>query len=732
MNKPVYLDYNATTPLHPEVVTVMKQALEDTFGNPSSTYSYGASARTLVEEARKQVAALVGCRSHEILFTSGGSESNNLAVKGAAMACRNKGNHIITSTIEHPAVAEVCRYLERQGFEVTWLPVDPHGLVSVADLEEAIAPHTILVTIMHANNEVGTIQPIRELASVARKHGILFHTDAAQTAGKISIQGLGVDMLSLAGHKLYGPKGVGALFVREGVRLEKLIHGADHEQNLRAGTENVPSIAGLGKACELALHEMKSYVSVMQGARDRLMDGLKKAVPGIVQNGHPLQRLPNTLSVSFPGIEAAVLLSAVGGEVAASAGAACHSDRMTISPTLEAMNVSPAMARGTVRFSTGRFTTDEEIDRALDKLTMALQGLTGSTDIPADRENGVRLTQFTQGLGCACKLRPQVLEEVMRKIPLPAGEAAILVGPETFDDAAVYQVSDDLAVVQTLDFFTPVLDDPYDFGAVAAANALSDIYAMGARPVFALNIAAFPSARLPVMVLERILEGAADKAREAGISILGGHTVDDPEPKFGMSVTGFVHPGRILRNSTARTGDVLVLTKPLGTGIMATALKRGLLDQEAVKLMTDTMARLNKDAAEVMAGFPVSACTDITGFGLLGHLREVTGSSAVDAEIFAGEVPVLPAVAEMAAAGVVPGGGKNNLEHVSPWVSWSEGYPEFKKLILCDPQTSGGLLISLPEPAAGEMVSALAVHGISGHVIGRIPGPGQGRITVRP
>ncbi len=750
MPLPIYLDYNATTPVHPEVREAMMPYFEGIFGNPSSAHAFGARAKTAVEQARAQLAALVGCPNHEIVFTSGGSESNNLAIKGVAMAYRSRGNHIITSSIEHPAVSEVCDYLERNGFRITRLPVDANGMVSTNDLREAITPETILVTIMHASNEVGTVQPIREIAEIAREHGIILHTDAAQSAGKIPVNNLGADLVSLAGHKFYAPKGVGALRVREGVRLEKLIHGADHEHDLRAGTENVPYIVGLGKAAEIALRDLDQNAGHTRKMRDLLFDLIQREVPEVVLNGHPEHRLPNTLSLSFPGINASLILSECSAEVAASAGAACHAGGTGISATLAAMHLPFDIARGTIRFSTGRSTTEEEILQAAEILSVTLNKLQKNERIQNSelRTQNSKLTQFTAGMGCACKLRPQELEKILKSMPLPS-HPDILVGTETSDDAAVYRISDDMAIVQTVDFFTPIVDDPYTFGAIAAANALSDIYAMGARPLFALNIVAFPSNRLPMEILGRILQGAADKAAEAGIQIIGGHTIDDPEPKFGLAVTGIVHPDKILRNKGAQPGDVLVLTKPIGTGILATAMKRGLIQLDNRQLAVGntltqkqktpepgtlepetTMLTLNKNAAEVMAAFPVSACTDITGFGLQGHLFEMASASGVDVEMESRLVPLLPGVVEMASAGIVPGGTRNNLEYVNPHITWPEGFPEFRKHILCDAQTSGGLLIALPEEFAAEFLNECSAHGVQGSVIGRIKSEGMGRIMV--
>lgn len=370
--KPVYLDYNATTPIDREVAEAMRPYLEEYFGNPSSLHWYGIQSQKAVHKARSQVAHLLNCKSEEIIFTSGGTESNNFAIKGAALANRNKGNHIITSTIEHPAVTEVCRYLESGGFQTSHIPVDETGLIDLAKLEKAITPRTILITVMHANNEVGTIQPIDEISKIARKHGIIVHTDAAQSVGKIStdVNELGVDLLSVAGHKIYAPKGIGALFVREGIQLEKFMHGAGHERNMRAGTENVLEIVGLGKACEIAKLGLKKNMIHMKEMRDRLYNGLKEKIKNIRLNGHPEKRLSNTLSIGFRNIEASFLLNElIIADIAVSAGSACHAGSTTISHVLAAMNVPMEFARGTLRLSTGIMTTEEEIDRAIEVIS---------------------------------------------------------------------------------------------------------------------------------------------------------------------------------------------------------------------------------------------------------------------------------------------------------------------------------------------------------------------------
>ena len=738
-SKPIYLDYNATTPIDRRVAEAMLPYLYEHFGNPSSSHPYGVEARRAVEHARAQVAALLGCRPAEIIFTSGGSESNNTAIKGVAAAYRERGSHIITSAIEHPAVLEPCRWLESQGYHITYLPVDEYGMVDPADVERAITPETILVTIMHANNEVGTVQPIAAIATIAHRHGALMHTDAAQSVGKIPVRvdELGVDLLSVAGHKLYAPKGVGALYIRSGVRLVKFVHGADHEANRRAGTENVLGIVGLGQAAEIAGRDLERNMAHMRTMRDRLWAGLTRELdtPGLLRlNGHPDERLPNTLSVGFRSIEANTLLAEIGEQVAASAGAACHADQVDVSTVLQAMQVPLEYAMGTVRFSVGRMTTAEEIDRAVEVVAAAVRRLQpeGPLVAPVLAEVGeIKLTHYTHGLGCACKLRPQELERVLAKLPLPT-DPAVLVGVETSDDAAVYKLDDDLAIVQTVDFFTPIADDPYDFGAISAANSLSDIYAMGARPLFALNIVAFPSNRLPVEVLHRILQGALDKAAEAGVSVIGGHTVGDTEPKYGMAVTGVVHPKRVLTNAAARPGDQIVLTKPIGTGIIATAVKRGLADEATAQEAIALMAALNRDAAEAMVEVGVSACTDVTGFGLLGHLREMTAGAGVDAVVYADRVPVLGAAWTFAGAGVVPGGTRDNLAFVEPHVDWDEAISEVQKLILADAQTSGGLLIAVGRERLDTLLAALAERGVveAAH-IGAFTTPGPGRIAVR-
>jgi cysteine desulfurase len=368
MTTPIYLDYNASTPLAPEVSRVMQRVMGEAFGNPSSSHWAGSEARAIIEHARRQVAALLNCSDDEVVFTSGGSEANNLALKGVFFANRRPRSHVITTRVEHPAVLSPCGFLERLGARVTYLRVDRNGRVDPDDLSRAITADTVLVSIMHANNEVGTVQPIEACAAIAHDHGVLFHTDAAQSVGKIetNVADLGVDLLSVAGHKFYAPKGVGALYVRRGVALEPLIHGAGHEGGRRAGTESALLIAALGEASDLARD--LSPMAEARRLRDRLWSRLRETLgERVVLNGDPEQRLPNTLNVSFLGWVGAEVLAAIEG-VAASTGSACHADRIELSPVLRAMGVSPEVGMGAVRFSLGRPTTTAEIDAVVDRL----------------------------------------------------------------------------------------------------------------------------------------------------------------------------------------------------------------------------------------------------------------------------------------------------------------------------------------------------------------------------
>ena len=377
---PIYLDYNATTPLDPAVIEAMLPYLQQHFGNPSSTHVYGKMAHGAVDRARQQVAELIGAQPDEVVFTGGGTEASNHAIKGAVFAKPRsafgrwaRDAHVITCAVEHPATLQPCEFLRRLGCRITILPVDRFGQVDPDAVRKAIDRRTTLISIMQANNEVGTLQPIREIAAIARERGILFHADAAQSLGKLAvdINELGVDLLTVAGHKLYAPKGVGALFIRTGVTLEPLMHGAGHEGGRRAGTENVPYIVALGAACVVAKQSLPAATQRLGQLRDQLWTNLGIALGDrVVLNGHPQERLPNTLNVNFVGHVGAELLQDVP-EIAASTGSACHEGAVCLSPVLQAIGVPPELGRGAVRLSVGRFTTDEEIERAANSLIAA-------------------------------------------------------------------------------------------------------------------------------------------------------------------------------------------------------------------------------------------------------------------------------------------------------------------------------------------------------------------------
>ena len=361
----IYMDHSATSPVDPEVFEAMKPYFVDNFGNASTLYSLGRDARKAMEAARENVASLIGAKPEEVIFTSGGTESDNIAIKGTAYHLKNKGNHIITSAIEHPAVRETCKYLEKNGFEVTYLPVYEDGIVKVSDLEDAITDKTILITIMHANNEIGTIQPISEIGKIARENKIYFHTDAVQTVGKIpvNVEEMNVDMLSLSAHKVYGPKGIGALYVKKGVRLEPIIHGGGHEKGLRPGTENVSGIVGLGKACELAEKNLLEDTKYITNLRDKLIDGILDSVEQSYLDGHRTKRLPNNVNLRFTGIEGESLVLHLDSKgVAASTGSACSSKSLEPSHVLIALGLEHVEAHGSLRLTLGKENTEEEVD----------------------------------------------------------------------------------------------------------------------------------------------------------------------------------------------------------------------------------------------------------------------------------------------------------------------------------------------------------------------------------
>lgn len=374
---PIYLDHNATTPVAPEVADAMGPWLREKFGNPSSSHVYGRAAREAMAQARHSVARLIGAKADELVFTGSATEANNLALLGNARRTALNRRHLVVSAVEHPAVAAPAEYLRAEGWDVTVLCVDRFGCVDIEAHRRALRPTTALVSIMHANNEVGTIQPIAELAALAHANGSLVHSDAAQSAGKIAVDvvALGVDLLTLAGHKFYGPKGIGALYVRTGVRIENILFGADQEHGLRPGTENVPHIVGLGVAADLARTRLDKDEPYLRALRDLLQRRLADAIPGLMRNGHPESALPNTLHVSFPGVSGRSLLAEVADTVAASVGSACHSETDAVSGVLAAMGCDAGQARGAVRFSVGRSTSAEEVEFAADALIAGFRRL---------------------------------------------------------------------------------------------------------------------------------------------------------------------------------------------------------------------------------------------------------------------------------------------------------------------------------------------------------------------
>ena len=364
--KRIYLDYAATAPMLPEVMDAMLPFFCECYGNPSAVYGEGREARKAVEEARRKTAAVLDAEAREICFTSGGSESDNLAIKGTAFSLRHRGNHIITSRIEHPAVLNTCRWLEKQGFRVSFLTPDSEGIIAPEAVEEAICPETILVSIMTANNEIGTIQPVAEIGEICRRNGILFHTDAVQAIGQIrtDVQEMNADLLSLSAHKFHGPKGVGALYIRKGTRLDSLVHGGSQERGLRAGTENVPGIVGLGEAIRIAEAEREENAKRIAGLRDELIRRVLETIPGAKLNGHPQRRLPNNCHFSFDGIESEALLLRMDlAGISVSGGSACTSGSMEPSHVLEAIGLEENMLKGSIRLTLGRETLPEEIEK---------------------------------------------------------------------------------------------------------------------------------------------------------------------------------------------------------------------------------------------------------------------------------------------------------------------------------------------------------------------------------
>ncbi len=388
--KEIYMDYNATTPVDPGVSEAMLPYLREKFHNPSSIYSGAKEVKKAIEEAREKVARLIGTKPKEVIFIGGGSEADNHAIKGVAFALRGKGNHIITSAIEHHAVLHTCQFLEKMGFEVTYLPVNRYGIVEPEVLKEAIREETILVSIMMANNEIGTMEPIKELAEVAHERGVLFHTDAVQAVGKIpvNVKELGVDMLSLSAHKFYGPKGVGGLYVRWGVKIPSLIHGGGQERGRRAGTENVAGIVGAGRAAEIAMEEMDEEERKIRPLRDKLEKELVGRIPQVIVNGHPEKRLYNTLNICVKGIEGEGMLALLDmNGISASSGSACTSGSLEPSHVLLAIGLPHEIAHGSLRFSLGKYNTEEDVDKVIEVLPWIVERLRAMSPFWKEKED---------------------------------------------------------------------------------------------------------------------------------------------------------------------------------------------------------------------------------------------------------------------------------------------------------------------------------------------------------
>ena len=786
----IYLDYNATTYIHEEVRKRMEPYLNIYFGNPSSSHRYGIQTKKGIVNARNQIAKMLNCSSSEIIITSGATESNNFVNKGVVNFYFHNNPSteiisIITSSIEHPSVIEIYPYLKslyKDKIETVILPCNSKGIIDVEVFKKSMQKNTLLVSIMLANNETGCVQPIKEITDIAKKinPNCIVHTDASQALGKIpvDVQNLGVDLLTVAGHKIYGPKGIGALYIKNGIekKLEKIIHGASHENNLRAGTENVLEIVGLGEACNLISRDLIKRMRQFIITRNIIYKIISEKIPKnyFVLHGPEIdfsidinklndeqlydwvnkeKRLTNTLYISFPGIEGNLILDKLSDKIACSAGAACHSEGVHMSHVLEAMKVSPQVAMGTLRISTGISTTEKDAEEAAKSIAEVVIQLMPKNNleennllkyVKEDEEaiNNCRLTKNTHGMGCGCKISPKLLQEVLSSLPPQKcikNNSNILVDNTSFDDGSVYNLTPfyisssskdnkELALVSTLDFFTPICDNPYDFGSISCANALSDIYAMGAKPINALSIVAFPITLMPKVILREILKGAQDKADEAGCPILGGHSIDDNEPKFGLSVNGLVEKNKIWRNNSIKKDNYIIMTKKIGTGVIMTSLKKDIVDknEKCVKDAIDTMKTLNKYHCELVAdnNIKIDACTDITGFGLLGHLSECLlgdDNKKLYAEINYNKINFISdKVFELTEMGMTPGGAKSNLAYVEGKVIYDKKMTDNEKLLINDPQTSGGLLMFLEEEEKNKLMKLCKEKNMECFEIGKI------------
>ncbi|KAH0577715.1 Cysteine desulfurase / Selenide, water dikinase [Spironucleus salmonicida] len=792
---PIYLDHNGTTPMCQEVCDEMSKLLQIQdgktfcFGNPSSAHIYGFQAKEKLEESRKHVADLFNISKDFVYFTSGGTESNNMVIIGLSQL--NEGREIISGPCEHPSIEEPIIYAKRAySVKHKILNCLKTGEPDVAQLESLLSPQTFLVTTMLAQNEIGTLTDTQEMyytiKSYNEAHGtsILFHVDASQAVGKTAVA-FCCDLMTIAPHKFYGPRGIGCLLSRQ--RPPKIAYGAPQERSCRPGTENLLAIVGMAKACEVAGRDLQVRVQSSCRKVQKMYDVLQAsnldfAVNGaagiLLENGkfasHFSQNeqicISNTLSVSFRNCPANSIISSLADSVCISAGAACHSDRIDISQTLKSIGLDQQYAMGTIRISVGEFVSLEEAEIGIQKIIQVvkyyqsgnmmrldeLSALTSSLQpensvkseeivlqnvelqiekYPDTVQNSVALTEscpvisktqnllnLTSGLGCACKLRPQALSRVLQSINF-GKDPNILVSQATADDACVYQLDNQL-LVSTTDFFSPVIDDAYLFGKISAANALSDVYAMNSKPIFAIAIAGFPSNRMSEDSMIQVIQGAVDKCQEAGIVISGGHTIESIEPFFGLCVNGIqnriekIKLNRI-EEKVCQNDIYLVMTKKLGVGMLTTAMKRGLIqNRQNYKEIYDELVWNMETLNIIKQELPdqVVALTDITGFGLAGHLSEMLIQDGLSAEIYTKSIPVLKGVQQIYDLyQKIVLTNENNKIYVANNNFKLDDVPFFTDLVT-DATTSGGLLFAVKGWNTATEIADLYDGTIIGHV----------------
>ena len=584
-------------------------------------------------------------------------------------------------------------------------------------MAKATANETALVTIIHAQNEIGTLQPVAEIVRQVQSVGALIHTDAAQSIGKVvvDVNKLGVDLLSIAGHKLYAPKGTGALYVRRGVKLPPLLVGASQERGLRPGTENVAYIVALGEACRLASMTLEKASQQMAFAANHFFRTLQQNIPEIALVGHPTERLPNTLNVLFPGVRSST--SGILSRCFRFERVRLPCRQRRASAILLALGIPREKALGTVRLSLGRSTTIEDVSTAAARLVGTWHSLQRSAPVRVlerridERHAANRLSHLSHGGGCGCKLAPSVLQQLLSNHPTATPYKQLLVGLETGDDAAVWQLDNGTCIIATTDFFMPMVDDPYDFGRIAASNAISDVYAMGGSPIMALAILGMPVDKIPPEMVRRILEGGASVCSAAGIPVAGGHSIDSPEPIYGLAVIGISSKANIRRNSDAKAGDRLILTKALGVGVYSAAFKKNALSRAAYDEFIASTTLLNRVGTRLGEDPDVHAMTDVTGFGLLGHALEIARGSNMTVRIDPSRLPYLKDAATLAQNGFVTGASGRNWKSYDTSVTLPAGTPDWQRQLFCDPQTSGGLLVSCAPAHADELLKTIVAAG---------------------